>query len=218
MMFERQLAELLEGTTDAAFTVDLQGEIRTWNKAAEDLFGHSAATALGKECGALLRGRLDARTPVCCQSCDVLECVRAGREVSNFDMEISTHAGRRVWVNVSLLVTNDDHTERRLIVHMMRDIRRRKKAEHLTNEMFRVAKSLVSSAEPAGDLPPIVPLTLKEIKILRMLAGGKATKEVAPELHISMSTLRNHISHINQKLHTRNRTEAVMKALKRGII
>jgi DNA-binding NarL/FixJ family response regulator len=101
---------------------------------------------------------------------------------------------------------------------MMRDIRRRKKAEHLTNEMFRVAKSLVSSAEQAGDLPPIVPLTLKEIKILRMLAGGKATKEVAPELHISMSTLRNHISHINQKLHTRNRTEAVMKALKRGII
>jgi len=37
-MLERQLAELLEGTTDAAFTVDLQGEIRTWNKATEGLF------------------------------------------------------------------------------------------------------------------------------------------------------------------------------------
>ena len=217
-MFERQLAELLEGTTDAAFTVDLQGEIRTWNKAAENLFGHSASTAVGKECGTLLRGRLDARTPVCCQSCDVLECVRAGREVSNFDMEIGTRAGRRVWVNVSLLVTSDDHTERRLIIHLMRDIHRRKKAEQLTSEMFRVARSLVNNAEQAGDLPPIVPLTLKEIKILRLMAGGKATKEVAGELEISMSTLRNHISHINQKLHTRNRTEAVMKALKRGII
>ena len=217
-MFERQLAELLEGTTDAAFTVDLQGQIRTWNKAAEDLFGHAASTAVGKECGALLKGRLDVRTPVCCQSCDVLECVRAGREVSNFDMEVSTRAGRRVWVNVSLLVTNDDHTERRLIIHMMRDIRRRKKAEQLTSEMFRVAKSLVSNAEQASELPPIVPLTLKEIKILRLLAGGKATKELAGELKISMSTLRNHIAHINQKLHTRNRTEALMKALKRGII
>jgi hypothetical protein len=31
MMLERQLAELLEGTTDAAFAVDLQEEVRTWN-------------------------------------------------------------------------------------------------------------------------------------------------------------------------------------------
>ena len=217
-MLERQLAELLEGTTDAAFTVDLQGEILTWNKAAENLFGHDASSAVGKECGALLRGRLDARTPVCCQSCDVLECVRAGRDVSNFDMEISTRAGRRMWVNVSLLLTTDDHTERRLIIHMMRDIRRRKKAEQLTSEMFRLARSLVNNSEQYSELPPIVPLTVKEIKILRLLAAGTATKEIAEELQISMSTLRNHISHINQKLHTRNRTEAVMKALKRGIV
>jgi DNA-binding NarL/FixJ family response regulator len=132
-------------------------------------------------------------------------------------MEISTSAGRRVWVNVSLLVTNDDHTERRLIVHMMRDIRRRKKAEQLTGEMFRIARSLVKNAE-SSELPPIVPLTLKEITVLRLLAGGKPASDVAGELQITMSTLRNHISHINQKLHTRNRTEAVMKALKRGII
>jgi DNA-binding NarL/FixJ family response regulator len=133
-------------------------------------------------------------------------------------MEISTLAGRRVWVNVSLLVTNDDQTERRLIVHMVRDIGRRKQAEQLTNEMFRIARSLVSNAEQSSELPPIVPLTLKETAILRLLAGGKATKDAARELQISMSTLRNHISHINQKLHTRNRTEAVMTALKRGII
>jgi PAS domain S-box-containing protein len=218
MMFERQLAELLEGTTDAAFTVDLQGEIRNWNKAAEQLLGHPATSAVGKDCGTLLRGRLDAGTPVCCQSCDVLECVRAGRDVSNFDMEITTRAGRRVWVNVSLLVTNDDHTERRLIVHMMRDIRRRKRAEQLTSEMFRIARSLVNNAEQSSEVPPIVPLTLKEIAVLRLLAGGRATTQVAEELQISTSTLRNHISHINQKLHTRNRTEAVMKALKRGVI
>ena len=218
MMLERQLAELLEGTTDAAFTVDLQGEIRTWNKAAENLFGYPASSAIGQACSTLVKGRLDARTPVCCQSCDVLECVRAGREVSNFDLEISTHTRRRVWVNVSLLVTTDEHTERRLVIHLMRDIRKRKKAEQLTNEMIQVARSLVGNGEQTGALPPIVPLTSQEKKILRLLVAGKATKEVSGELQISMSTLRNHISHINQKLHTRNRTEAVMKALKRGII
>lgn len=217
-MFERQLAELLEGTTDAAFTVDLQGEIRTWNKAAENLFGYPASSAVGKACATLMKGRVDSRTPVCCQSCDVLECIRAGREVSNFDMEISTLTGQRIWINVSLLVTYDQHTERRLIIHMMRDIRRRKKAEKLTREMFRIAKHLVSSAEQSGELPPLVPLTSQEKKILSLLIAGKSTKEAAEDLKISMSTLRNHISHINQKLHTKNRTEAVMKALKRGII
>ena len=165
-----------------------------------------------------MKGRLDDRTPVCCQSCDVLECVRAGREVSNFDLEISTRTRRRVWVNVSLLVTSDEHTERRLVVHLMRDIRRRKKAEQLTNEIIQVARSLVDNGEQTSELPPIVPLTSQEKKILALLVAGKATKEVTVELQISMSTLRNHISHINQKLHTRSRTEAVLQALKRGII
>lgn len=217
-MLERQLAELLEGTTDAGFTVDLQGEIRTWNKAAETLFGYPASSAVGNACATIVKGRLDSRTRVCCQSCDVLECIRAGRDVSNFDMEVSTRAGRRVWVNVSLLVAYDPHTERRLIVHMMRDIRKRKKAERLTREMLRIAKSLVSTAEQSGELPPIVPLTSQEKKILSLLIAGKGTNEAAEELEISTSTLRNHISHINRKLHTKNRTEAVMKALKRGII
>jgi PAS domain S-box-containing protein len=217
-MLERQLAELLGGTTDAAFTVDLQGEIRTWNKAAENLFGHPASSAIGQACATLVKGRLDGRTPVCCQTCDVLECVRAGREVSNFDLEISTRMRRRVWVNVSLLVTSDEHTERCLVVHLMRDIRRRKKAEQLTNEMIQVARSLVGNGEHTSELPPIVPLTSQEKKILTLLVAGKATREVTVELQISMSTLRNHISHINQKLHTRSRTEAVLQALKRGII
>jgi PAS domain S-box-containing protein len=217
-MMDQQLAELLEGTTDAAFTVDLQGEIRTWNKAAENLFGYPASRAIGSACAMVVKGRVDRRTAVCCQSCDVLECIRAGRDVSNFDMEISTRAGRRIWVNVSLLVTHDQHTGRRRIIHMMRDIRRKKQAERLTQEMVRIAKSLVNSAEQSGELPPIVPLTSQEKKILSLLIDGKATHEMAAELQISMSTLRNHISHINQKLHTKNRTEAVMKALKRGII
>jgi DNA-binding NarL/FixJ family response regulator len=125
---------------------------------------------------------------------------------------------RRVWVNVSLLVTSDEHTERRLIVHLMRDIRKRKKAEQLTNEMIQVARSLVGNGEHTSELPPIVPLTSQEKKILTLLVAGKATREVTVELQISMSTLRNHISHINQKLHTRSRTEAVLQALKRGII
>jgi DNA-binding NarL/FixJ family response regulator len=133
-------------------------------------------------------------------------------------MEIKTRSGQRVWVNVSLLVTYDERTKRRLVVHLMRDIGRQKANEQLTSEMVRIARRLVNSMRASGEMPPIAPLTEQETKILGLLVAGKATKQVAAELQITMSTLRNHISHINQKLHTTNRTEAVMQAMKRGII
>lgn len=217
-MLEQQLAELLEGTTDAAFAVDLQGEVRTWNKAAEKLFGYPASCAIGKSCAALIGGRIAPCTPVCCESCDLLGCARNGREVSNFDMEIKTRSGELVWVNVSLLVAYNERTQRTLAVHFMRDVRERKKAEYLTGEVLRMAKNLVSSAEESTALPPISQLTAQERNILRLLAAGKTTKEVTSELQISLQTLRNHIYHINQKLHTRSRIEAIMQALKRGLI
>lgn len=216
-MLEQQLAELLEGTTDAAFAVDLEGEVRTWNKAAEKLFGYPASLAIGKSCAEIIGGRA-AGTPVCCESCEILECARKDREISNFDMEIRTRLGQTVWVNVSLLIAPNAQTGRRLAVHFMRDIRERKKAEHLTSEVLRMARNLVSDVEESDALPPIAPLTTQEKNILRLLASGKTTKEVTADLQITMRTLRNHMYHVNQKLHTRGRVEAVMHALKRGLI
>jgi PAS domain S-box-containing protein len=217
-MLERQLAKLLEGTTDAAFAVDLQGEIRTWNRAAEKLLGYPASLAIGKPCAALIGGRISASRPVCGEGCDIRECARKGTEISNFDMEVRTRSKHSVWVNVSLLVASNEGTQRRLAVHFMRDIRERKKAEHLTSKVMRMARDLVSDVEESRALPPISPLTTQEKNILRLLASGKTTKEVTAELQISTRTLRNHIYHVNQKLHTRSRIEAVMQALQRGLI
>lgn len=217
-MLERQLAKLLEGTSDAAFSVDLQGEIRTWNQAAEKLFGYPASLAIGKSCAALIGGRTALGVPVCCGSCDILECTRKGMEISNFDMEVRTRSKQAVWVNVSLLVATNERTQRRVAVHFMRDIRERKKAEHLTSKVMRMARDLVRDVEESGALPPISPLTTQEKNILRLLASGKTTNEVTAELEISTRTMRNHIYHVNQKLHTRSRIEAVMQALRRGLI
>jgi DNA-binding CsgD family transcriptional regulator len=219
-MLEQQLAKLLEGTTDAAFAVDIQGEIRTWNKAAEKLFGYPASLVIGKSCAALIGGRIATGAPVCCGSCDILECTRKGTEISNFDMEVRTRSKHSVWVNVSLLVAANERTQRRLAVHFMRDIRERKKAEHLTTKVMKMARDLVSDVEESKSraLPPISPLTSQEKNILRLLAAGKTTKEVTAELQISTRTLRNHIYHVNQKLHTRSRIEAVMQALERGLV
>ncbi|MGB7202695.1 MAG: LuxR C-terminal-related transcriptional regulator [Pyrinomonadaceae bacterium] len=218
MILESQLAELLDGTADAAFAADLQGEIRTWNKAAERLFGYPASIAIGKPCSEIVGGTVSTGIRVCCESCDVLDCVRAGKEVSNFDMEISTRSGKRVSVNVSLLVASNERTERRLAIHFLRDISEKKKSEQLTKKILSIAKALVNGNGEASNMPPITPLTPQESNILHLLKSGKATKEITAELKISMATLRNHIYNLNQKLHTTSRIEAVIQAQKRGLI
>lgn len=217
-MLEVHLAKLLEGTADAAFAVDLQGEIRTWNKAAEKLTGYPASVAIGKSCAELIGGETVLGAPICHETCDILECVRNGTEISNYDMEIKTRSGRLVWVNVSLLVASNDRTERRLAVHFMRDISKRKKTDLLASKMMRLAKDLLNGKNDSSALPPVTQLTPQERNILHLLASGRSTTEITTELRISMPTLRNHIYNVNQKLHTTSRIEAVVQALKRGLI
>jgi predicted ATPase/DNA-binding NarL/FixJ family response regulator len=56
-----------------------------------------------------------------------------------------------------------------------------------------------------------------EAQVLRLLATGRTTKEIAAELVIAVSTADRHITHIYNKLGVRNRAEAVALALKYGI-
>jgi PAS domain S-box-containing protein len=217
-MLEEQLAELLEGTTDAAFVVDLQGEVQTWNRAAEKLFGYPPSFAIGKSCAALLASTNATHSAVCREYCDILECVRKGLDVSNFDMEVRNRSEQNLWVNVSVIVAADNRTKRRLTIHLMRDVRERKNVEKLSNTVLQLARDLINGVGSPENAPPVSPLTVQEKRILRRLASGDTTHDISAELHISQRTLRNHIYHINQKLHTKSRLEAVAQARKRGLI
>lgn len=217
-MLERELFRLLEGTADAAFAVDAQGLICSWNRAAERLFGYPASEILQKSCADLFQGRGALGTLVCSDTCDVIECAAAGREISNYDLEVKSRGGQRLWVNVSILVFHDQRTGRRLVVHLARDITERKRTEDLTQKLVQAAKQLASHSEDPAPAAPVSPLTEQERCVLRLLAKGKRPDEVARELRITPRTLRNHISHANRKLRTRNRLEAVVHATRRGLI
>jgi len=60
-------------------------------------------------------------------------------------------------------------------------------------------------------------LSATEVQVLRLLARGRTTKEIAAELVIATSTADRHITHIYDKLGVRNRAEAVVLALKYGV-
>ena len=58
-------------------------------------------------------------------------------------------------------------------------------------------------------------LSLRENEILQLLARGLLYKEISDQLHISTSTVRQHIHRIYEKLHVQNRTEAINKTFKK---
>lgn len=61
-------------------------------------------------------------------------------------------------------------------------------------------------------------LTPREEEIARMLTHGLANKQIAHHLHISQSTVKNHISRIFEKLSVSSRTEAAVVAFKTGLV
>ena len=54
--------------------------------------------------------------------------------------------------------------------------------------------------------------------MLRLISSGKSNKEIAAVLFVAESTVKTHVATIYEKLKVTDRTEAVVKAIQRGII
>ena len=61
-------------------------------------------------------------------------------------------------------------------------------------------------------------LTEREVEVLRLLAQGKANKEIASALHVSETTIKTHVSNILLKLKVPSRTQAALYAVKIGLV
>ncbi|HEV8339515.1 MAG TPA: response regulator transcription factor [bacterium] len=62
------------------------------------------------------------------------------------------------------------------------------------------------------------PLTQREEEILRLLARGRANKEIAEHLYLTEGTVKNYISRIYAKLGARDRTQAALWAVEHGLL
>ena len=61
-------------------------------------------------------------------------------------------------------------------------------------------------------------VTRREEEVLQLIANGCSTPEVAEQLYISHKTVKNHLASIYQKLDARDRTQAVLQAVRMGIV
>jgi DNA-binding NarL/FixJ family response regulator len=121
---------------------------------------------------------------------------------------------------LSTLVFKDGRTHPRLIVHLSRDITGRKHNEELLHKMLRLSKEIiaVSNGNGMGRPAPVSSLSEQEQSVLRLFSDGKNSTEIANELGISLQTLCNHLHHVNDKLGTHDRLQAVLHAMHRKLI
>jgi DNA-binding NarL/FixJ family response regulator len=105
-------------------------------------------------------------------------------------------------------------------------IRRVAKGEHPINESLtnrpKVAEHVLQQFQELSSRSEaeafISPLTPREIEILQYIAKGYLNKQIAAELGISEQTIKNHVTSILRKLNANARTEAVVVAIKQGLI
>jgi PAS domain S-box-containing protein len=219
-MLQKDLRKLSEGTSDAAYVVNSEGVVVAWNKAAETLFGVSAKKAIGQACRTIVQGT-DECGAVCSPNCTVQQAISRRRPLESFDLQVQTVDGEQ-WCNVSVLITEDRNSTETYAIHIVRPGDLRKRLEMMVRDFIVSNPSLPAdqavamigsrSAARGSDL------SAREIEILRFLARGTTTKSVADLLHISLTTVNNHVQHILRKLDSHTRLEAIRRAEHAGLI
>lgn len=80
------------------------------------------------------------------------------------------------------------------------------------------ADAIVVAARESDDETPSEPLTPREVQVLELLVEGLSNKVIAARLGISDQTVKFHAAAICGKLGAANRTDAVRKAIRRGLV
>ena len=205
--------EIVAGTADAAIGTDEEGRIVIWNPAAARLLGFAAEEVLGKACHEVLCGLDVFGNRLCDQTCVLSNMARRHEAVRHFEMEVRKASGQRVRVGVSIVLVPGPKRSQFTVLHLLQQV-----------AAFEVGapRVEVESRLPLERLPPsevsLPLLTSREVEVLRLLADGSGTQEIADTLFISVTTVRNHVQNILRKLEVHSKLEAVSLALRCRLI
>lgn len=183
-------------TADALFAADLDRRIAAWSPSAERFFGLAAAEAIGRPCHEVV-GSLDA--VACGSGCRPVLEARRGRTIAHPDFVGRDAHGRSLHLRATVLRTTQSGAQPPLLVHLVRPCA----AAGATHE----------------DVPPLVsPLSPRETEVLRLLAAGRSTREIAESFTISPVTARNHVLNVERKLGAHSRVAAIHLARLHGLL
>jgi DNA-binding CsgD family transcriptional regulator len=213
--------ELISDSRAAACGMDRRHKIVLWNEAASALLGWTPDEALGKKCYDVFAGR-DVFGNVCCfRDCGVAVASARGEIPAPFVMEVRHRDGARVRLVTRTVALPSPGDAYRTLVHLFES----GNGEALEAVLGRIRDAVAEKKEPAPPAPGPAPerqttvvLTPRELEIVRLLAAGYGSINIAARLDLSHATVRNHIQHLLRRLEVHSQVEAVSVAFRRGLI
>jgi DNA-binding CsgD family transcriptional regulator len=213
-------ARTVASTADPAFATSPSSGIIAWNAAAAQLFGLEECAVLGRPCHEVLSGADVFGNAYCSGSCPLIGMALRGEAVRHFELYFRDESEGIIRAGVSIVAVPDEPSSGLSLVHIL-------------NPVERVAE-IEPRADPAADAPDsrawreptdatlsgdesAPSLTPRELAVIRLLAEGRSTPDIACRLDCSVATVRNHVQHLLCKLEVHSRLEAVSKGRQRGL-
>ena len=119
--------------------------------------------------------------------------------------------GRQEVPKTLIFAKTDSHADD--IIQAVRDVHEGKSALDPV-----IARKLIAQLAGRAENKPPETLTPRETDVLKLIANGLSNSQIASELVISENTVKGHVSNILSKLQLENRTQAVLYALREGLV
>lgn len=210
-------------THDGAFAVDKEQRIIYWAESAERLLGHRAEEVLSRPCYEVMAAGDYLGHPFCRRNCPTIVNSRRGRVTCNYDLATTTKEGKRIWVNVGVVLLRLEEGEP-TVLHLFRDVTKRRRLEEKAQAVIAALRELDSSLTRDQEVEfspypvPMPHLSRRELDVLRLLACGMPTSQMAEALSITRATVRNHVTRILTKLGTSSRLQAIIYASQHHLV
>ncbi len=223
-MHAEDIFALLDEADVGAYAVTQDQRVVFWSRGAERMLGHRPDDAIGRRCFEFLGGRArGGLTSACAEGCPALHALRDGRIPGSVDVQMIDSSGERQEITVTPMLVGNAPGDSPLLVHVL---------DHPGGKSAAAGSPGVARTEPTeggaeatpGQAattphPPGTPrIAPRELEVLRLVAQGRSTHGIAEDLGISPHTVRNHVRHFRRKLEARTKLEAVLTAMRLGIL
>jgi PAS domain S-box-containing protein len=139
LLTARMLASIVESSDDAIISKSLDGTIRSWNAAAERLFGYTAEQAIGRHISLVIPAERIAEED------RIIASLKAGQQIDHFETERVRSDGQRIMVSLTISPIKDDAGQVVGASKIVRDVTRQRRAEQ--RELQLLAEAAEANAK-----------------------------------------------------------------------
>ena len=209
-MTTQSLFASLADVETGVYAVSSDQTILFWNRGAEQILGMGLDEAIGRKCYEVVQGVIPGGiTPECRQGCPSMRLLRESRVPQATRLRVMCASGERKLVSVTPVVVGGSPEEPAVVMHLFVE----------TPGGAGDDRQGTPAERSAGDPNVRVrTLTAREIEVLQLVSLGWTTPHIAERLQVSPHTVLNHIRHFRRKLDASTKLEAVVTAIRLGIL